>query len=406
MRGNTFFGWKVVAAAFVAAVFAWGIGLYGPPVFVHALHAGRGWPVSLVAAAVTTHFLVSAGFVISLSDIHRWLGVATTARLGALALGLGALLWALADAPWQLFGAALVTGAGWGVSSGAAIAAMVTPWFKRRLPLAFGIAYNGASLGGLIFTPLWLLLIERIGFASTALAIGTATVIVLWLLAGRYLRPTPASLGLAPDGDPPTTTAPAPAAPPIPRLTLLRTRAVVTLAIGAGCGLFAQIGVLALFVTMLASPLGATGAAGAMSLATGCAIGGRLLIGWLPGHADWRTVSALNVALQAGGVLLLFVAAAPATILLGCVLFGLGLGNLVSLPALVVQAEFERAQTGRVISLVNGLTQGATSVGPAVFGALYDFGGGTPTVLAAAVALQLASAAIVLLGRKSTKVPA
>jgi hypothetical protein len=43
-----FFGWKVVAAAFVVAVFAWGIGFYGPPVFLHALHAGRGWPVSMI----------------------------------------------------------------------------------------------------------------------------------------------------------------------------------------------------------------------------------------------------------------------------------------------------------------------------------------------------------------------
>ncbi len=184
---------------------------------------------------------------------------------------------------------------------------------------------------------------------------------------------------------------------------LLRDRRVLTLTIGAGCGLFAQIGVLALLVTILAHPLGDTGAALAVSLATGCAIGGRLLISWLPGAADWRTISELNVALQAGGVLLLLVAGGTATILIGCVLFGLGLGNLVSLPALIVQAEFERPQVGRVVSLVNGLTQGAVSVGPAVFGALHDFAGGASTVLATAGALQLASAAIVLLGRKSSK---
>src|SRR5258706_6628183 len=204
MHGNLFFGWKVVAAAFVAAVFAWGIGLYGRPVFVHALHAGRGWPVSTIAAAVTIHFLISAGFVIWLSDIHRRIGLAWTARLGALGLGAGAVAWALADAPAHLFGAALITGAGWGMSSGAAVAAMVTPWFKRRLPLAFSIAYNGASLGGLIFTPLWLLLIDGIGLPTTALAIATATLLVLWPLASRYLRPTPAALGAGPDGAAPS----------------------------------------------------------------------------------------------------------------------------------------------------------------------------------------------------------
>src|SRR5260221_2915773 len=278
MHGNLFFGWKVVAAAFVAAVFAWGIGLYGPPVFVHALHAGRGWPVSPIAAAVTIHFLISAGFVIWLSDIHRRIGLAWTTRLGALGLGAGAVAWALADAPAHLFGAALITGAGWGMSSGAAVAAMVTPWFKRRLPLAFSIAYNGASLVGLIFTPLWLLLIETTSFPIAASAIGAAIVVVLWPLAGRYFGPTPASLGLAPDGDPPSPGAPPAPAPPIARAALLRDRRVLTLTIGAGCGLVAQIGVLALLVTILARPLGDPGAALAGSLATRCAIGGPLLI--------------------------------------------------------------------------------------------------------------------------------
>ncbi len=35
MRG--FYGWTVVAAAFVVAVFGWGVGFYGPPVFLQAV---------------------------------------------------------------------------------------------------------------------------------------------------------------------------------------------------------------------------------------------------------------------------------------------------------------------------------------------------------------------------------
>ena len=30
---GTFYGWRVVGAAFVLAVFGWGMGFYGPPVF-------------------------------------------------------------------------------------------------------------------------------------------------------------------------------------------------------------------------------------------------------------------------------------------------------------------------------------------------------------------------------------
>ena len=48
---------------FVLAVFGWGIGFYGPSVFLQTLHGEHGWPIALVSAAITTHFLFSALFV-------------------------------------------------------------------------------------------------------------------------------------------------------------------------------------------------------------------------------------------------------------------------------------------------------------------------------------------------------
>ena len=53
-----FFGWRVVAAAFVVAIFGWGICFYGPPVLLYAIHARRGWPLPLISGAVTLHFLL------------------------------------------------------------------------------------------------------------------------------------------------------------------------------------------------------------------------------------------------------------------------------------------------------------------------------------------------------------
>jgi hypothetical protein len=400
-----FFGWKVVAAAFVIAVFAWGSGLYGPPVFLHALHAARGWPVALIGAAITTHFLVSAALLVQLAELHRRFGVAATTRAGGVALAAGVIAWAAADQPWQLFGAALVSGAGWGVTSGAAIAAMINPWFRRRLPLAFKIAYNGASAGGVIFTPVWLLLIDRLGFGAAAAIVGLATAGVLWWLARRYLAPTPGALGLAPDGDQAATDAsgaavpPAPERPPRARRALLGERRFVTLTGAAAVAVFAQIGLIALLVELLAGRLGADGAAAAVSLTTACAIVGRLLVGVLPHHADWRAVSAINVGMQAGGVLLLWGADATVPLLAGCVLFGLGVGNLVSLPPLIAQIEYARPDTGRAVALVTGITQAVSAFAPLAFGALHDLAGGFTAPLAAAAALQLAGAAIILLGR-------
>lgn len=65
----TFYGWRVVAAVFVLAAFGWGFGFYGPPVYLQAVHGARGWPLALIAAAVTFHFLFGALVVANLPGL-------------------------------------------------------------------------------------------------------------------------------------------------------------------------------------------------------------------------------------------------------------------------------------------------------------------------------------------------
>ena len=146
-RQQTFFGWKVAWFAFAVAVFSWGVGFYGPSVFLHTLHADRGWSISSISAAITTHFLLSAAMVVYLPDAHRRFGLAWITLTGVGFSVVGMLAWANSQYPWQLYVAALVSGAGWAATSGAAINAMVAPWFDRDRPRALSIAYNGASVG-------------------------------------------------------------------------------------------------------------------------------------------------------------------------------------------------------------------------------------------------------------------
>ena len=71
---TTFYGWRVVGAAFVLAVFGWGLGFYGPPIYLHAVQEARDgrW---LVSTAVTVHFLVGAIFVANLPRLYARFGV-------------------------------------------------------------------------------------------------------------------------------------------------------------------------------------------------------------------------------------------------------------------------------------------------------------------------------------------
>jgi MFS family permease len=195
-----FFGWRVVGAAFVVAIFGWGMCFYGPPVLLYAIHAHRGWPLALISAAVTLHFLLGALVVANLPACYRRWGLPAVTRAGALAGALGMFGWTAADQPWQLFAATLLSGAGWAATGGAAINAMVSPWFARRRPAALSLAYNGASAGGILLSPLWVAAIAWLGLPGAAATLGTIMVVTLWLLAGRYFVHSPAELGLRVDG--------------------------------------------------------------------------------------------------------------------------------------------------------------------------------------------------------------
>jgi len=165
-EAQAYFGWKVVGAAFLLAVFGWGIGFYGPAVFLRTLHDERGWPIALVSAAITAHFLFSALFVAYLPKAYARWGLTRVTQTGIFCTAIGAMLWGNAAAAWQLFPIAAISGAGSAATTGAAINAVVAPWFDNERPKALSMAFNGASIGGLIFTPLWAMAIDRFGFTT------------------------------------------------------------------------------------------------------------------------------------------------------------------------------------------------------------------------------------------------
>src|SRR5207237_912972 len=140
-------------------------------------------PVALVSTAVTVHFLAGAAIVANLPAIYRRYGLSAVTKAGVLCLTIGVVGWAVAAAPWQLFAATLLSGAGWATFGGAAVNAIISPWFQRARPAALNMAYNGASIGGVIFSPLWVAAIGALGFPIAAGTIGVIIVVTMWVLA-------------------------------------------------------------------------------------------------------------------------------------------------------------------------------------------------------------------------------
>jgi hypothetical protein len=260
-------------------------------------------------------------------------------------------------------------------------------------------AYNGASIGGVLFSPLWVALIAALGFAAAALLVGGVTIAVMVLLAVAVFAVTPARLQQQPDGDAVAPPAAAPASVSS-GTRVWHDRAFRGLALGMALGLFAQVGLLAHLFALLVPVLGAQQAGWLMGLATACAIGGRYAVAWaMPPHADRRRVAALAYGVQVAGVLMLLGVDGTQTalIVLAVALFGSGIGNATSLPPLIAQAEFARTDVQRVVALIVAIAQGTYAFAPALFGALLVATGGTaPRIGDGASALLLAVVAVQL----------
>ena len=408
-----FYGWRVVAAAFVLAAFGWGMGFYGPPIFLRVLGETRGWPLALISTAVTVHFLAGAVSGASLPTLYRRFGAAAVTKAATIALAVGIVGWAMAQAPWQLFVATLFSGAGWSAMSAAAVNAIVAPWFERGRPAALAMAYNGGSVGGIVFSPLWVAVIGTLGFPAAAVLIGIVMAVTVWTLADLVFSRTPGAMGLAPDGDAPDAPAAqvtSAAARTLPGARLWRDAKFLTLAAGMALGLFAQIGLMAHLYSLLVPALGTQNAGWAMSLMTVMAIAGRTLVGWVmaPG-ADRRLVAGGGYAFQLAGSLVL-IAAAGANVpllLLGVVLFGAGFGNATSLPPLVAQVEFVAEDVARVVPLIVAMAQAAYAFAPAAFGLIRELTetgahpGAAPVLFAAAALVQGLALGAFLAGRRS-----
>ena len=403
-RTTPFFGWHVVAATFVLAVFGWGVGFYGPPIYLQMVVQRTGWSVALVSSAVTLHFLVGAAVVANLPRLYRLAGVAAVTTTGAVLLAIGVVGWSIADQPWQLFAAAFLSGTGWVAMGAAAVNAIIAPWFVRARPAALSMAYNGASVGGVIFSPLWVMLIASSGFAHAAVTVGMCMVITVAALSVLAFSKSPDVLGQLPDGArldhgvPPT--APSLAEPMVGAL-LWRDRRFLTLAAGMAAGLFAQIGLLAHLFSIIVPVFGSQAAGLLMGGATVAAIVGRTGIGWLmPVSANRRLIASASYGVQIiGNLMLLATGGKNATaIILGVLLFGLGIGNATSLPPLIAQVEFNKADVSRVVPLIVALSQATYALAPALFGIARTIS--NPIVFILAMVIQFLAVIAFLSGRR------
>jgi MFS family permease len=397
-------GWRVVAAAFLIALFGWGLGFYGPGIYLVALEERHGWPGAEISFAITTYYLAGATLILFGGAAFERLGAPCVVMAGAVAMAAGVALLTLIGRPWQVYAAFAVMSLGWAAMSGAAINIIVAPWFERRRGLAVSLALNGASAGGVVIAPLIILLISQLGF-SAALWCGAALMLAVVLpAAGLVLRPRRADehdradLSTSEPSCAPEEAACGNGASWRPAMVLHDGR-FLTIAIPFALGLTAQVGFLTHQVAYLSPLLGTVAAGWAVSLTTFAAVVGRVAMGAVVDRVDRRTAARANFLVQVIALGILIAASSPPILYLGCALFGLAVGNMISLPGLIVQQEFPNGDFARVVSAVVAINQFTFAFGPALLGALRQAEGSYTAPLAVCLATQALAATLVMVPR-------
>lgn len=382
-------GWRVVAASFLVAVFCWGFGLYGHSVYLAELHRLYGWPTSLISGASTIHYLFSAVLVVFVSDAIARFGPRNVALGGLGCLCASTALLAFAAAPWQLYAAYLVMAFGWASMSVAAITNTVGLWFDARRGFAISVALNGASFGGILIAPALVFLIEAVGFRNGMLIATAATLAILLPVILAWIGDPPQRPGAAAGGVDMS-------------LQWTRTRALRSFAFWTVSAPFAlillvQVGVLVHQIAFLEPKIGRAAAGAAVAVTTIMAVLGRLMVGTVVDRRDQRITSAVLFVLQAGSLFAMTRLDGTEALLACCAVFGITVGNAITLPSLIVQREFEREAFGMIIALSTAIGQFAYALGPGLLGLLRDAAGSYAAPLALFAVIELVGAAVVLI---------
>jgi MFS family permease len=400
MGARYFYGWNIVGATFVMALFSFGLGFYGFSVYVAMLQRLHGWSASAVSVPVTVYYVAGALLTAAAGDLYERFGPRVVVAGGSVAMAAGLAALSVVTQPWQLYPVLLVMSVGWGSMSGAAINIILAPWFQRRRGLAVSIAFNGATLGGVIVAPTLIPLIGVVGFTLALEIAALVLLVVLVAVAVGVMRRGPEEVGVGPDGDPngSTRTHTSRSGDERWRGEAVRTWRFWSVSASFALGLAAQVGVLTHLVALVTPMLGMSGAARAISATTTAALIGRSATGFVVDRLNRRLVSSATLCIQIMGVALLAWAPSPMVVYAGCALFGLGVGNLVTLPGLILAVEWPRERFSTLVSLVVGINQFTFAFGPSLVGVMRDWAGTYGLALGACMALQAIAAVLIMLG--------
>ena len=274
-----YYGWWIVAAAFLNLFLAVGILFYGFPVFYPYFVESLGFTRAQVTQGFLLGFLFAGlPFGILAGTLIDRIGARIVLLAGIGLVGLSLLLMGRMSHFWEFEVLCIVEVIGYVLAGPIANQVLVSRWFGRRRGRAMGYAYLGLGLGGAAAPMLVNFLARSLGWRHGLELLGILILLVLFPIGILVTRSSPKDIGVNPEAFreamPPENSAGVAQAVSTAAFWLIVTGSALTIgAIGA---------VIQHFILFLKdSSYSATTASNYFTILLTASLGGRVIVGYL-----------------------------------------------------------------------------------------------------------------------------
>lgn len=383
------YGWYVVAASTVMIATAFGAS-YIVVVGMKPIAAEFGWPRQVPSAAYAVTMLGAGIGGIAMGLWSDRTGMGGPARLGALMIGLGAILVGISDTIYGFLAAHFVLIGLLG--NGAMFSPLVsniTRWFDRRRGIAVAIVASGQSLAGACWPKLFDYTIEAYGWRESMIGYGVAAICIMVPLSFVLRRRPPGLLQAHDAGDPGRVDTGG-------QLLGLRPNTVQIMLSLAILGCCVAMSMPMVHIVAHCSDLGFARERGADMLAIllFCAFLSRIGYGWLADRIGSLATLLMGCSLQLLGLAMYSTVTSLEGLYAVSVFYGLGYGGIVPMYALIVRELFPQRQLGWRVGVVFLFGTVGMAIGGYLGGLLYDASGSYELAFLTGMTFNIANIAI------------
>jgi MFS family permease len=393
---GVFFGWWVTLSFAAMAFLSTGIRFAVGP-FLKPIVADLGIDRASFSLVVAVSLLLYGAFQPFIGAAVDRVGARLVVIGGAVLLGGALALTGLATQLWHLYLAyALAASLGLAATGQVVGTAVVSRWFTRRRGTALSVLGSASMAGITLLVPVAMWGVLHIGWRATHVAFGAGVVVLLVPLAVWFVRDSPESVGLTPDGDAPAAPRGEAAVERTDVVAALQAPAFWLIAGGLFCCGFSMSLLSAHGVPMLTDhgyePMLASWVLGVLG---GSSMGFAVVLGAMSDRFGRRPVLAWLYGTRALIFLaLLLVREHPVALLLVAVAGGASLSGSIAAASALSAEIFGRFSVGSVFGTMFLVHQTGAALGSWLGGALFEATGGYGASFGLASALLLGAAAL------------